>query len=248
MGAVREVLVRDLGRTRYDEVFRAMRAFTEARNQNSRDELWFTEHEPVFTQGQAGRPEHLLAPGGVEVVQSDRGGQVTYHGPGQIVGYLLFDIRRMGMTVRQLVSGMEQAVIGVLDSFGLAGATRPAAPGVYVQGAKIAALGLRVRRGCSYHGFSFNIDMDLAPFARINPCGMAGLKVTQLKDLCGQRDLTAVRHRLLAQLQLTYPIKAHRREGLGCLAGDGPAPQPPQVAHPRRLANLKVRHCAFLPS
>lgn len=205
-GAALDVLVRDLGRTNYAKALCAMQAFTDARRQDSLDELWFTEHEPVFTQGQAGRAEHLLRPGDIEVVQSDRGGQVTYHGPGQIVGYLLFDIRRMGLTVRQLVGGIEQAICAVLDERGVAAAARRDAPGVYVDGAKIAALGLRVRRGCSYHGFAFNIDMDLAPFAAINPCGMADLKVTQLSDLCGWRDLAAIRRRLVQQLELVYPI------------------------------------------
>ncbi len=219
MGARLEVVVRDLGRTRYRKVFRAMRAFTEARRQDSLDELWFTEHAPVFTQGQAGRPEHLLGAGGIEVVQSDRGGQITYHGPGQIVGYLLFDISRMGLTVRQLISGVEEAIIALLDEFGVTAAARRAAPGVYVDGAKIAALGLRVRRGCSYHGFAFNIDMDLTPFARINPCGMAGLPVTQLRDLCGWRDLAIVRRRLVAQLERVYPIKARWSDVVGRKSG-----------------------------
>ena len=210
-----EVRVRDLGRTRYREALCAMQAFTDARRQDSLDEIWLTEHEPVFTQGQAGRSEHLLRPGDVEVVQSDRGGQVTYHGPGQIVGYLLFDIRRMGLTVRQLVGGIEKAIIAVLDERGIGAAARHGAPGVYVDGAKIAALGLRVRRGCSYHGFAFNIDMDLAPFAGINPCGMTGLEVTQLSDLCGWRDLTAIRRRLVKQLERVYPIRCRWSKAKG---------------------------------
>lgn len=206
MSLALEVAVQDLGRTRYSDVLRTMQAFTDARDQDTADEFWFTEHEPVFTQGQAGRPEHLLAPGDIEVVQSDRGGQVTYHGPGQIVGYLLFDIRRMNLTVRQLTSGIERAIVAVLGDYGIAAAPRPGAPGVYVDGAKIAALGLRVRRGCSYHGFSFNIDMDLTPFTRINPCGMSGLPITQLRDLCGERDLARVKQRLLRRLEAVYPI------------------------------------------
>ena len=207
MSLAQEVAVHDLGRSRYRDVLRAMRAFTGTRDERTPDEFWFTEHEPVFTQGQAGRPEHLLAPGDIEVVQSDRGGQVTYHGPGQIVGYLLFDIRRMNLTVRQLTSGIERAIVAVLEDYGIAAAARPKAPGVYVDGAKIAALGLRVRRGCAYHGFSFNIDMDLAPFARINPCGMRGLQVTQLQDLCGERDLAKVKRRLLRRLEEVYPVR-----------------------------------------
>ena len=207
MSATLQVAVQDLGRTRYIDALRAMQAFTNARDGRTPDEFWFTEHEPVFTQGQAGHPEHLLAPGDIEVVQSDRGGQATYHGPGQIVGYLLFDLRRMNLNVGRLVSGIERAVAAVLGDYGIAASPRPGAPGVYVDGAKIAALGLRVRRGCAYHGFSFNIDMDLAPFARINPCGMSGLQVTQLKDLCGERDLAKVKQRLLRQLEAVYPIR-----------------------------------------
>ncbi len=206
----RETIVRDLGRTRYSGTLAAMQAFTAERTEDTPDEIWFTEHEPVFTQGQAGRAEHLLAPGGIEVVQSDRGGQVTYHGPGQIVGYLLFDIRRMGVSVRGLVSGIENAIIKLLEDYGIAASARCDAPGVYVAGEKIAALGLRVRRGCAYHGFAFNIDMDLAPFARINPCGMAGLAVTQLRDLCGESDLARVRSRLVRQLERVYPIVTRR--------------------------------------
>ncbi len=187
-----------------------MQTFTEQRDKRTEDQLWFTEHEPVFTLGQAGRMEHVLAPGDIEVVQADRGGQVTFHGPGQIVGYLLFDLRRMGLSVRGLVRGIEAAIIGVLQEYGIAAATRPKAPGVYVGGAKIAALGLRVRRGCSYHGLAFNIDMDLKPFARIDPCGMAGLPVTQVSDLCGERNLGSVKKRLIRQLERVYPIKLHR--------------------------------------
>ena len=208
-----DTIVRDLGRTRYGDTLAAMQAFTAERTGDAVDEIWFTEHERVFTQGQAGRAEHLLAPGGIEVVQSDRGGQVTFHGPGQIVGYLLLDIRRMRLTVRGLVSGIENAIIKVLAEYGIAASARCDAPGVYVEGGKIAALGLRVRRGCAYHGFAFNIDMDLAPFARINPCGMAGLAVTQLRDLCGESDLAAVRSRLVRQLEQVYPIVT-RRSGI----------------------------------
>ena len=159
------VIVTDLGLTRYEDVQAAMQTFTAERGPHATNEIWLTEHQPVFTQGQAGKPEHLLSPGDVPVVQSDRGGQVTYHAPGQIVAYLLFDLRRMGMSVRTLVSGIESAVIDVLRGYGIEGAARADAPGVYVGGAKIAALGLRVRRGCSYHGLSFNIDMNLEPYS-----------------------------------------------------------------------------------
>ena len=204
--ATHQVIVRELGRTEYGPVFRAMRDFTANRGEQTADELWFTEHEPVFTQGQAGKSWHVLAAGDIPVVQTDRGGQVTYHGPGQIVGYLLFDLRRMGLSVRGLVSGIESAVIDVLAGYGIAAEARPDAPGVYVDGAKIAALGLRVRRHCSYHGLSFNIDMDLEPFQRINPCGMSGLEVTQLKDLCGEADAGEVKRRLLAAMAGSYPV------------------------------------------
>lgn len=204
------VIVRDLGRTEYEPVFQAMQDFTANRGADTPDELWFTEHEPVFTQGQAGRTRHVLAAGDIPVVQTDRGGQITYHGPGQVVGYLLFDLRRMGLTVRGLVSGIESAVIDMLAGYRIVAEARPDAPGVYVGGAKIAALGLRVRRHCSYHGLSFNVDMDLEPFRRINPCGMTGLEVTQLKDLCGEADRDAVKRRLLTAMAEPYPVNFRR--------------------------------------
>lgn len=166
----------------YEPVWDAMRSFTEQRDTYSDDELWLLNHQPVFTQGQAGKPEHILLPGDIPVVQIDRGGQVTYHGPGQLLAYLLIDVRRTGIGVRELVEQIEQSVIDVLATYGVSAQSQRKAPGVYVNGAKIAALGLRVRKGCSYHGLSFNIDMDLAPFARINPCGYEGLAVTQLRD------------------------------------------------------------------
>lgn len=180
----------------YAELMARQQAFTEARSAATRDEIWWLEHAPVFTQGQAGRAEHLLAPGDVPVVQSDRGGQVTYHGPGQLVGYLLLDVRRLGLGVRALVSAIENAIIALLSEWGIDAEARADAPGVYVAGAKIAALGLRVRRGCSYHGLALNVDMDLEPFARIDPCGMAGLAVTQLADLGAPTDMALIRARL----------------------------------------------------
>ncbi len=206
------VLVRDLGRTRYEEVFAAMKAFTEARGPGTVDEIWLTEHEPVFTQGQSGKPEHLLAPGDIPVVQSDRGGQVTYHGPGQIVGYLLFDLRRLDLTVRGLVTGIESAVVATLRRYGVHGEPRADAPGVYVAGAKIASLGLRVRRGCSYHGLALNVDMDLEPFGRINPCGLLGMTVTQLAGLAEVGSLEEVRDRLLEDLADTYGVSLCRSD------------------------------------
>ena len=202
--------VKDLGRTGYQPVFAAMKAFTAARDADTADEIWLTEHDPVFTQGQAGKAEHVLAPGEIPIVQSDRGGQVTYHGPGQIVAYLLFDLKRVGVTVRGLVTGIEQAITGLLAEFGIDGAPRADAPGVYVQGSKIAALGLRVRHGCSYHGLALNVAMDLEPFARINPCGLLDMQVTQLSDLGGPANLDLVRELLLQKLAAAYGIKLHR--------------------------------------
>ena len=175
--------LRRLGDQAYLPVFDAMRAFTEARTADTPDELWQVEHPPVFTQGLAGKVEHLLAPGAIPVIPVDRGGQVTYHGPGQVVIYCLLDVRRLGLSVRGLVTALEQAVIELLAAHGITAQARPDAPGVYVDGAKIASLGLRIRQGRSYHGLSLNVDMDLEPFTRINPCGYPGLRVTQLRDL-----------------------------------------------------------------
>lgn len=177
--------VRELGRQPYVPVWRAMQAFTDARDEATPDELWIVEHDPVFTLGQAGRPEHVLAPGDIPVLHVDRGGQVTYHGPGQIVAYPLVDLRRIHLGVRELVTRIEQAVIDVLADWNIEGRCREGAPGVYVADAKVAALGLRVRRGCSFHGLAFNVAMDLEPFARINPCGYQGLQVTAVRDLGG---------------------------------------------------------------
>jgi len=176
-------LIRDLGRVEYEPTWRAMQAFTAAREPDTPDELWLLEHPPVYTQGQAGRPEHLIAETAIPVVPIDRGGQITYHGPGQLVAYVLVDLRRRGYGIRELVTRMEQAVIDLLAAHGVVAERRAGAPGVYVDGAKIAALGLRVKQGCTYHGLAFNVDMDLAPFAAINPCGYAGMRVTQCRDL-----------------------------------------------------------------
>ena len=192
--------VRDLGRQRYEPVWRAMQRFTDARDVETPDELWLVEHEPVFTLGQAGRPEHVLMPGDIPVLHVDRGGQVTYHGPGQIVVYPLLDLRRMKLGVREYVHRIEQAVIDTLLEWNIIGARREGAPGVYVAGAKVAALGIRVRRGCSFHGLAFNIAMDLEPFGRINPCGYAGLQVTSMLDLGGPSGVDAVKPVLLDEL------------------------------------------------
>lgn len=179
----RALRVRRLGRVDYVPTWRAMQDFTAQRAADTADELWLLEHPPVYTQGQAGRPEHLIAATDIPVVAIDRGGQITYHGPGQLVAYLLIDLRRRGYGVRELVGRMEQAVIDLLRGQGVQAQRQAGAPGVYVAGAKIAALGLRVRHGCTYHGLALNVDMDLGPFAAINPCGYAGLAVTQCRDL-----------------------------------------------------------------
>ena len=176
-------LIRELGLTDYLPVWRAMQDFTNTRTSATPDELWVLQHHPVFTQGQAGKPEHVLDPHGIPVIQSDRGGQVTYHGPGQLIVYVLVDVRRRGFGVRTLVDLIERSVLAVLASYDVDAQLRKGAPGVYVAGRKIAALGLRVRKGGSLHGLSFNIDMDLTPFSYINPCGYADMEVTQLRDL-----------------------------------------------------------------
>jgi len=175
--------IRRLGLTEYLPTWEAMKVFTAARDAATRDEIWLLQHPPVFTLGQGGKPEHLLEPGTIPVIRIDRGGQVTYHGPGQAVIYLLLDLRRLGFGVKELVRRMEQAVIDLLAVYGVDAERRAGAPGVYVNGAKIAALGLRVRGGCCYHGLAVNVDMDLGPFRRINPCGYPGLAVTQTRDL-----------------------------------------------------------------
>ncbi|MDH3901584.1 MAG: lipoyl(octanoyl) transferase LipB [Xanthomonadales bacterium] len=194
-----KLLVRRLGLLEYEPVWRAMQTFTDQRDADTADELWLVEHPPVFTQGQAGRAEHVLAPGDIPVIQVDRGGQVTYHGPGQIVAYPLIDISRLKLGVRALVSGIEQAIIGVLKSYDVDAGLIAGAPGVYVDGAKIASLGLRIRRGKSFHGLAFNIDMDLEPFQRINPCGFEGLQVTNLSAFTGV-SMAEVENRLIAGL------------------------------------------------
>lgn len=194
------VSVRQLGLRPYEETWRAMRAFTDARQSGSPSEIWFLEHPPIFTLGQAGRPEHLLAPGDIPVIHTDRGGQVTYHGPGQLVAYLLLDLHALGVGVRALVERTESAVVDLLMDFGIDSETRREAPGVYVRNSKIAALGLRVRRGFTYHGLSLNVNMNLEPFGRINPCGYAGLKTTQLAALGIDLSVTETATRLLPHL------------------------------------------------
>ena len=203
------VEIRELGLRLYTPVFVDMQTFTRNRTDNSADEIWLTEHRPVFTQGQAGKAEHIFGPGEIPVVQSDRGGQVTYHGPGQITAYLLFDLRRLGIGVRDLVCGMERAMLRTLSAFGIQGYGRPDAPGVYVDRNKIGSLGLRVRRGCSYHGLSLNVDMDLEPFSRINPCGLTDVGVTQIADF-GPIAIKEVQSVLLEALAAQFELTIHR--------------------------------------
>lgn len=198
------MIVNDLGLTEYADIFAQMQSFTAQRDAETPDELWFTEHEPVFTQGQAGKPEHLLLPGDIPVVQTDRGGQVTYHGPGQIVGYLLFDLKRLGIGPRALVRGIEASIVQVLGGYNITAANRDDAPGVYVGGDKIASLGLRIRRGCSYHGLSLNVSMDLEPFQRINPCGLIGMEVTEMAALAKNVAIDKVRDELEVALRETF--------------------------------------------
>ena len=196
------LVTRELGMAEYQPVLDAMRQLTEHRDRDTPDELWLLQHPRVFTQGQAGKAEHVLAPGDIPVIPVDRGGQVTYHGPGQWVIYLMVDLKRSGLGVRALVTLIEESIVGLLAEYGIDAAPDPKAPGVYVNGDKIASLGLRVRRGCSYHGLSLNVDMDLEPFQRINPCGYEGLQVTSMAKLLPdtELDMDAIGHRLLTIL------------------------------------------------
>ena len=205
----RHLLVRRFpGLQAYEPIWRAMQAFTDARAADTPDELWVVEHTPVFTLGQAGKWEHVLMPGEIPVVPVDRGGQVTYHGPGQIVAYPLVDLRRLGIGIREFVCRIEQSIIDTLAAWDIGAQRKPGAPGVYVAGAKVAALGLRVRRGCTFHGLAFNVNMDLEPFQRINPCGFQGLQVTQMMDLGGPSQLADVEAELIAQLARQFDLQA----------------------------------------
>lgn len=208
-----------LGRQAYEPVWVRMQAFTDLRTPDTPDEFWLLEHEPVFTQGRAGKPEHLLAPGDIPVIQSDRGGQVTYHGPGQLMVYTLLDLSRLGLGIRKLVEALEYALIDCLAGYGITASGDPNAPGVYVDGAKIASLGLRVRRNYSYHGLALNVSMDLSPFRRINPCGYRELPMTQLADLGGPTDLKVVADSLLPALQRRLGLPGTFSE-LGSEIGD----------------------------
>ena len=195
-----KIVVRELGTTDYEPVWRAMQRFTDTRRPSTPDEIWFTEHHPVFTLGINASREHLLAPGDIPVVQIDRGGQVTYHGPGQLMIYPLIDLRRLGLGVRALVTALERAVIDLVAEHGITAASRADAPGVYVDGAKIASVGLRIRRGASFHGMALNVALDLEPFGRINPCGYAGLEVTDLATLGAGENPARVQQALLPKL------------------------------------------------
>ena len=201
------ILIRNLGLQPYDPVSRAMHEFTDTRTDATPDEIWLVEHPPVFTQGQAGKAEHVLTPGDIPVVQSDRGGQVTYHGPGQQVMYVLINLKRRKLGVRELVTLLEQTVVNTLADVGIEAYPRADAPGVYVQGKKICSLGLRIRKGCSFHGLALNIAMDLAPFLRINPCGYAGMEMTQVNHFQPAADMDKIRVVLIDKFLalLNYP-------------------------------------------
>ena len=193
------ILIRNLGLQYYEPVSQQMHDFTDTRDDTTPDEIWLVEHYPVFTQGQAGKAEHVLAPGDIPVIQSDRGGQVTYHGPGQQVMYVLINLKRRKIGVRELVTLLENTVINTLATQGINAQARTDAPGVYVQGKKICSLGLRIRKGCSFHGLALNIDMDLAPFMRINPCGYAGMEMTQVSQLTENIEVDKIRPILVQQ-------------------------------------------------
>jgi len=199
------VIVRRPGRVPYEPTWRAMQDFTAQRDASTPDELWLVEHPPVYTLGQAGKAEHLLHVTDIPLVKIDRGGQITYHGPGQVVGYLLLDLHRRGLKVREMVHLLEQSLIDCIADYGLDARRKDGAPGVYIDDAKVAALGLRVKNGCSYHGLSLNVDMDLTPFTWINPCGYSGLQTIQLKDFGVTEGPEDVATRLLGHLQRHFP-------------------------------------------
>ncbi|MBS9838091.1 lipoyl(octanoyl) transferase LipB [Vibrio alginolyticus] len=195
-----QLVVKRLGRQDYEPVWKAMHEFTDQRTEETRDEVWLVEHNPVFTQGQAGKAEHLINTGDIPVVQSDRGGQVTYHGPGQLVVYFLINLRRKKLGVRDLVTTIENLVINTLKAYNIDSAARPDAPGVYVAGKKICSLGLRIRKGCSFHGLALNVNMDLTPFLRINPCGYEGMEMVQVSQFGGPDNVEAVEKQLIEEL------------------------------------------------
>lgn len=196
------VIVRSLGLQNYSTTWQAMKDFTNLRTSETLDEIWMLEHPPVFTQGQSGKPEHILNPGDIPIIQIDRGGQVTYHGPGQLVLYTLVDVKRKKLNIRQLVTHLEKSVIDLLQAHGILAEAKCSAPGVYIQEKKICSVGLRIRRGCSYHGLAFNVDMDLSPFSRINPCGYPALEMTQLADFKGPQKIDVIGLQLVDYLAM----------------------------------------------
>lgn len=210
MSITEQLVIRQLGLQDYSRIWQAMQQFTDLRDSNTPDEIWLLEHPPVFTQGQAGKAEHLLFPGDIPVVQVDRGGQVTYHGPGQLVAYVLLDIKRRNLGVRQLVTMLENILIELLRRYNINAEARPDAPGVYVAGAKIASLGLRVRKGCTFHGLALNVQMDMEPFSRINPCGYAGMQMVQCSELGGPLQVseaaTAMAELFQQHLAISSPV------------------------------------------
>ncbi|WP_166251818.1 lipoyl(octanoyl) transferase LipB [Marinobacter salicampi] len=221
--------IRSLALQPYESTWRAMKDLTSGRNELTPDELWCLQHPPIYTQGQAGRPEHILAPGEIPVVQVDRGGQVTYHGPGQLVVYLMVDLKRAGLGVRSLVDIIERSIVAVLADVGISAAPRPDAPGVYVGTAKIASLGLRVRKGCSFHGLALNVDMDMEPFGRINPCGYANLPMCQVRDFIPEASVPEFAERLgrTLALALGYQPSETEHSTLAYSAGQArPDPNP----------------------
>ena len=213
MSAPPALTVRQLGLTDYQSAWQDMQAFTDNRNENTPDELWFLEHPPVFTLGRNGKQQHLHHTGDIPVIRADRGGQVTYHGPGQLIIYLMIDIKRRSLGVRKLVTLIEKSIIDTLQEYQLSGSAKKAAPGVYIGNAKIAALGLRIRKGCSFHGLSLNIDMNLAPFKQINPCGYKNLEVIQLSDYIESIELSQVQRQLTAHLVKNLGYEKYSNDG-----------------------------------
>lgn len=201
-----QLIIRELGLQHYTNVWQAMQQFTDQRDSSTTDELWLLEHHSVFTQGQAGKEEHLLFPGDIPVVKVDRGGQVTYHGPGQLVVYVLLDLKRRNLGVRALVTLIEQVLVELLAGYGVSAYAKADAPGVYVDGAKIASLGLRVRKGCTFHGLALNVNMDLSPFSRINPCGYAGMQMIQCNDLGGPQSIAQAKQRIVQCFQQALKV------------------------------------------
>ncbi|KAF7774334.1 lipoyl(octanoyl) transferase [Pseudoalteromonas citrea] len=203
----KSVIVRQLGRRSYEPIWHKMQSFTDTRDEHSLDEIWLVEHDPIFTQGQAGKAEHVIAPGNIPVLKVDRGGQVTYHGPGQQMMYVLFNLRRLNIGVRELVTWLEECIVDYLAELNIQAYAKADAPGVYVNDSKIASLGLRVRRGCSFHGLALNVNMDMDPFLRINPCGYAGMNMVQTSDLNGLSNMKDVGDGLIKHMLLRLQVE-----------------------------------------